>query len=192
MTFKIGDKVRVVRTASDSTGDQKPLSIGDTGEVIRIGHYRDGLVINWTKTKNTVNPITNSACGWPRELFELVEEKKFAFEVGKKYSSNIGKKELDEKIYSCVYVHSSGQATLEWDENSKVTIFTATPDDFWRWKEVKEKVKNVRYVHWFWSAIDRSQMVCQLSKYSDPERVLGLRKENYIKTDIVECETEVR
>ena len=106
--FKVGNKVKVINTVQYN-GE---VSIGDTALITGIGHFKEGLILEWINTKNYINPRTNSSCGWPREMFELIEEKKKMFvtckgsifydvEIAKEYSYN-----GDIQEYELVAIHS--------------------------------------------------------------------------------------
>ena len=181
--FKVGDKIRVIATKATNNTDQHPLSVGDIGEVIRIGSYQNGLVINWISTKNKVSPNINSMCGWPNDIFELVEEKKMEYKVGKKYIE----KSFKNRVYTCVWINKNGIALFEKDTGLSVVL--AYPTDT-IWEEVKEKIVVTKYVHWFRKIQDDNQIFSFISSNQTPDFDSLLMKEKYIKTDTITYEVE--
>lgn len=92
------------------------------------------------------------------------------------------------KIYTCTYVSPLTGAAMMERENPNESITVWIPSVYW--KEVKEKVKTIRYVHWFWKSVG-STFYTDLSVNANPDFRYN-KKENYIKTDTVECEAEVK
>lgn len=164
--FKAGDQVRVINKLSG-------MPIGAVYKVAWAG----------SETFTTAeSPQFSRTCAF----YELVEEKKMEYKVGKKYRSSWDDKAV---IWTCVWKNIQGLATFCNEAGNDAAI--ALPEDTF-WTEVKEKITVTRYVHWFRRTSDKNLLWSFINHMPTPDfKQSLLYGGNYIKTDVITCEVEV-
>lgn len=164
--FKVGDKVKII----DASG---------------------GGVLGEIKTIKSVHDETEFNCGWFYGFTEGagLYEQRLELESRKnlKREGYINLLESIRYILRILSFHHSCTCKRTYiSTNESITVWI--PSVYW--KEVKEKVKTTRYVHWFWKSKENTFYI---DTTADPHPdFIHNKKENYIKTDKIECEAEVR
>lgn len=165
--FKVGDKVKIINASGGGV-------LGEIKLTVKSVHDHTAFSCGWF-----YNFIEGS--GLYENRLELVQEE---FKEGRIYQPT-----GINKIYTCTYVSPLTGAAMMERENPNESITVWIPSVYW--KEVKEKVKATRYVHWFWNS-DGSDFYTDTNGDPEPNLKYYNKKRDYIKTDTVECEAEVR